>query len=975
MNHDPSFVPVETLGHRPPRYWQSLAERRGEVAPEQEADHLDDAEPPEMQGESRRHFMSLMAASLALAGTAGCTRQPPEAIMPYVDPPENVIPGRPRYYATAALRNGIGLGVVVESHLGRPTKVEGNPKHPASLGATDVHAQSCLLDLYDPDRAKTITRRGEPQSWDDFLIVLQQLLPAVRGNGRLRILSETVVSPVLGAQIQGMLKAFPGSRWHQYDPAGPHSAREGARRAFGRPVNTYYRLDRADVILALDSDFLASGPESTRYARDFADRRRVRGAQTSMNRLYSVECVMSSTGGKADHRFPLHYDETEQFAFQLLNAVSGGTAGGPAWAQAIARDLMAHRGASAVIPGECQSPAVHALAHAINGALGNAGVTVIHTDPLEVRPEDQVASLGQLITDMNSGAVDVLLILGGNPVYSAPADWNFRDALRKVAHSIHLGTHLNETSAWCEWHLPESHFLEEWGDTRAYDGTVTILQPLILPLYETRSAAAVLDAMLQNPGRPGYQIVRDYWASQARGDFDAWWRQSVRDGMAAGSALPAITITAATPPAPSQPAARQTAVVFRPDPYLYDGRFSNNAWLKELPRPITKLMWDNGVVMSAATARKHGLDNHEVVEIRSGGRGVRGPVWIQPGMPEDVLELHLGFGRTRAGRYGNGFGFDAYPLRTSSAPWWQTGVELRRTGDKSLLAPYQWNHSIEGREDEILVTADVEHYRGDPNFVRAAHKEPERDETLYPLWNNENSAWGMSIDMTACVNCMACVMACQAENNIPIVGRPDTLNHRAMHWLRVDVYYEGSEEQPEAHYQPVPCMQCEQAPCELVCPVQATVHSADGLNDMVYNRCVGTRYCSNNCPYKVRRFNFYLYSDWYTEALKLQRNPDVTVRSRGVMEKCTYCVQRIREGEIRAQTEGRRIRDGEVQTACQQVCPTQAIVFGDINDRDSRVRRLKQENLNYAMLAELNTRPRTTYLAELRNHNPEIKGA
>jgi molybdopterin-containing oxidoreductase family iron-sulfur binding subunit len=647
MKPDPSFVPVDQL-RRSPRYWQSLAERRGETPVD--TDHEHDPEPPDVNGESRRQFMSLMAASLALAGTAGCTRQPPEAIMPYVDPPEHAIPGRPKFYATAAVTNGIGLGVLVESHLGRPTKVEGNPKHPASLGSTDVHAQSCLLDLYDPDRAKIITRRGQPQSWDDFLIALQQLLPTVRGDGRLRILSETVISPVLGAQIQSVLTAFPGSRWHQYDPAGSHSAREGSQRAFGRQVNTYYRLDRADVIVSLDSDFLASGPGSTRYARDFADRRRIRGSQTTMNRLYAVESVMSSTGGKADHRFPIRYDEMEQFGYQLLSALNGGATGAPARAQAIARDLAAHRGKSAVIPGEYQSPAVHAIAHAINGALGNTGVTVIHTDPLEVRPEDQLGSLGQLIADMKSGAVEVLLILGGNPVYNAPSDWDFRDALQKVAHSIHVSSHLDETSAWCEWHIPENHFLEDWGDARGYDGTLTIQQPLLLPLYESRSQAAVLDAILQNPGRSTYQIVRDYWAKQSPGDFEGWWRQSVREGIVAGSALPALTVTAGTPPAPGRADSEQIGIVFRPDPYLYDGRFSNNAWLKELPRPITKLMWDNAVIMSAATARKNNLQNHEVVEVRSGGRTIQGPVWILPGMPEKIVVVLRGVGRRRAGR-------------------------------------------------------------------------------------------------------------------------------------------------------------------------------------------------------------------------------------------------------------------------------------------------------------------------------------
>ncbi|HLH06578.1 MAG TPA: TAT-variant-translocated molybdopterin oxidoreductase [Terriglobales bacterium] len=974
------LVPLEALttnGDRE-RYWRSLDERSGSV-------HDEHDEVPEQADEwpdesSRRRFLQLAGASLALAGVTGCTRQPTEFIYPYVDSPEHAIPGKPLFFATASLVNGIAEGVLVESHLGRPTKVEGNPDHPASLGSTCVHSQACVLDLYDPDRAREITHLGEPQTWEQFLQVLRMALPFARQGDGLRLLTETVISPTLGAQISALLKALPLAKWHQYDPCGRHSAHAGAHLAFGEPMNTYYKLDAADIVLALDADFLTCGPGSTRYARDFAARRR-RGDRLDMNRLYSVESSMTSTGGKADHRLPLRYSEIERFARELATAIgakgvtSPGSSAQAEWISALSQDLLAHRGASAIIPGEHQSPAVHALAHAMNTVLGNTGRTVMYTDALEVQPVDEIASLQELAHDMESGAVEFLLIFGGNPVYNAPADLGFAERLRKVKTAAHVGLHFNETSVLCHWHIPEPHFLEDWSDARAFDGTVTILQPLIEPLYDSYSFLRVLDAIVQFPGRQTYDIVRANWAGQHKGeDFEGWWRKSVHDGLIQGSALPIKRVALkedwikTLPPAPSLDGLE---LVFRPDPYLCDGRFANNTWLQELPRPVTKLTWDNAVYVSPATAKRLGLENQRVVELHFGGRSLEGPAWISPGHPDESMTAHLGYGRTRAGRAGDHAGFNAYQLRTSEAMWSGPGLEIRKTGKVYALASTQMQQSMEGRNLIIANTADG--YRKDPDFVQHIQEPVPKDLSLYPAWNYTGYAWGMSIDLTACVGCNACVIACQAENNIPVVGKEQVLSRRAMHWLRIDTYYKGSADRPEVYYQPVPCMQCEDAPCELVCPVQATNHSRDGLNDMVYNRCVGTRYCSNNCPYKVRRFNFLRFQDWTTETLKLQRNPDVTVRSRGVMEKCTYCVQRIREGEIRSNLENRFIRDGEIQTACQQVCPTQAIVFGDINNRGNRVAKLKAEKLNYALLAELNTRPRTTYLAELRNPNPELK--
>ncbi len=982
----PGFIPLESLtaANQPSQqYWRSVDEYNGsedETAPEQF-----DEEGIAISDGSRRRFLSLMAGSLALAGLSACTRQPTETIMPYVDPPENVVPGKPKYYATAVPSQGSAQGVIVESHLGRPTKVEGNPDHPASLGASSVHSQACLMDLYDPDRAKEILRLGVPSSWDSFLIAIEEALQPFRTNKGfgLRILTETVTSPSFGAQLKAVLQAFPNAVWHQYDPAGAHSARGASQICFGRPLNTYYKLADADVVVSLDADFLACGAASTRYARDFATRRR-RGDRMDMNRLYVVESTMTSTGGKADNRLPMRYAEVESFARELAAAVGvNGLLPNPnsqhsAWVESIAGELKSHRGACAVIPGDTQSAAVHAYAHAINAALGNAGKTVIHSEPIEVNAVDQIASLRQLITDMNAGRVSLLLILGGNPVYSAPADFAFGRAVQKVKASIHVGLDFNETSLKTTWHIPESHFLEDWGDAIAFDGTASIIQPLISPLYDSHSHPEVLDVILASPGRKSYEIVRSYWSAKAgTADFESWWRKSVHDGVIQNTALPPVTAAVnyapvanlALPPA----ATGKLEITFRPDIYIHDGRYANNIWLQELPRPMTKLTWDNAVVLSLATARRLGCDNQQHVELELGGRKVRGSVWILPGQPDDSICVDLGFGRTQSGRAGNGAGFNAYLLRTSDTLWAGNGVSVRKLDSKYPLATTQMQQSMAGRD--VVVANSVEAYKREPDFLKHKKHEPEANLTLYPHWQYRGYKWGMSIDLTACVNCNACVVACQAENNIPVVGKDQVLARRAMHWLRIDTYYKGDPRVPEAFYQPVPCMHCENAPCELVCPVQATNHSEEGLNDMIYNRCVGTRYCSNNCPYKVRRFNFLLYQDWTTETLKMQRNPDVTVRSRGVMEKCTYCVQRIREAEITAEIENRPVRDGEIQTACQQACPTEAIIFGDINNRGNRVAKLKAEKLDYALLAELNTRPRTTYLAELKNPDGALGNA
>ena len=928
----------------------------------------------------RRRVLQLLGASIGLAGLTACTKQPQEKIVPYVRAPEEFIPGKPLYYATAWVVSGIASGVLVESHMGRPTKVEGNGEHPASLGATDSFSQASILSLYDPDRSKVVIRDGRIGGWVNFLAAMEQereRLLGRRGAG-LRILTETVTSPTMAQQLRKLLAQFPEARWYQYEPAAPDFAGQGAMLAFGQAVNTIYRFRDAKVILSLDADFLGSGPASVRYSRDFIAGRRIAGEQAAMNRLYVIEPMPSVTGMVADHRLPATNAEIEEFTRSLAArlAVAKGAAGdrhGP-WLQAVADDLRKNSGASIVIAGDQQPPVVHALAHAMNQVLGNSGKTVLHTDPIQAQPADQLSSLRELVKDMAAGAVDTLVMLGGNPVYNAPSDLNFRDLLNKVRLRIHSSLYEDETSELSHWHLPEAHTYETWGDARAYDGTVTIMQPLIAPLYAGRSAMHVLAVLNGEPSKSDYDLVREQWQSQhSAPDFEQFWKKSLHDGIVAGTALPAKTVTPKADFAAAASSAKRDGIELniRPDPTIHDGRYANSGWLQELPKPLTKLTWENAVHVSPATAQRLQLVNGDQVEIRLGDRKVAGPVWIVPGHATESVTVHLGYGRTRGGKLAAGAGFNTYLLRTSNQLWSAAGIRIQKIGGRVELACTQDHHSMEGRP--LVRSATVEEFHKEPDFAQHAVHEPSPELTMFPEYKYEGYKWGMAIDLNACTGCSACMLACQAENNIPVVGKIEVIRNRDMHWIRVDRYFGGDMDNPDMHIQPVPCMHCEQAPCEVVCPVNATTHSNEGLNQMVYNRCVGTRYCANNCPYKVRRFNFFRYADWYTPSLKLLNNPDVTVRSRGVMEKCTYCVQRINSAKIQSEKEDRRVRDGEIIPACAQACPTEAIIFGDMNDPDSRVAKLKKDPRNYGILTELNTRPRTTYLARLRNPNPALQ--
>src|SRR5215469_6008295 len=907
-----------------PQYWRSLEELAGS-GEFQEALHREFSKGAAewIDTVSRRGFLKVMGASLGLAGMTACVKLPEERIVPYVRHPENVIPGRPQFYATAMTLGGYANPILVESHLGRPTKIEGNDKHPASLGGTDVFVQASLLGMYDPDRSQSVVSLGDQRSFAAFASAIRGPLSAQRGlqGEGIRIVTTAISSPALTDQIHNLLKIYPQAKWHVYEPVNRDNVVEGARMAFGQPVETRYDFSKADVIASLDADFLYAGfPGNVRYIRDFAGRRDPDSGL--MNRLYVIESTPSSTGVKADHRLAVRASMVEGFARALFGSepTIGDVSGerGQALARALRTDLANHHGSGVVIAGDHQPPAVHALAHALNQQLGNVGKTVFYTDPVDANPINQTESLKELVADMNAGKVDLLILLGGNPVYDAPADLHFADAMKsgKVPLRVHHGLYQNETAELCEWHVNSAHELESWGDARAYDGTISIVQPLIAPLYNGTSPIEFLGLLSGQSGASGYELVRAYWQKQHTGaDFEAFWRKSLHDGWIEGTTFPPKSVTAksaAAPASESKPAdPNGIELNIRRDPTVYDGQFSNNGWLQELPKPLNKLTWDNAILLGPKMAERMQIAAKDVLELELNGVRVEGPAWIQAGHPDNSLTVTLGYGRKRAGRVGTGHGFNAYALRTTGNPWMASGVQVRKTGGRYELASVQGMQSMETPNDDfrpLVRETTLEEYRKDPNF--AQQDQPAYGLSLYPPfpYKAETYAWGMAIDLNKCVGCNNCVLACQAENNIAVVGQEQTRLGRHMHWIRVDVYYQGDRDNPKAFFQPVPCMQCENAPCEVVCPVAATNHSTEGLNDMVYNRCVGTRYCSNNCPYKVRRFNFLLFQDWDTPQYKMMRNPDVSVRSRGVMEKCSYCIQRINERRI--DTETQSVREG-----------------------------------------------------------------
>ena len=902
----------------------------------------------------RRTILKLMAASLALAGCDPAA--PGTKWVPAVVAPPGIVPSLPNRYTTAVLSGGAALGLVVTHDSGRPIKVEGNPLHPASQGATDALAQAEILNLYDPDRSIGLLRGGDPASDGAFqtaLLEVRERLAATHGAG-LRILTGTCLSPSLGAAIDRVLARYPEARWHQTDIAPRDNPRAGAILAYGRPLALLPRAGAADVILGLDSDLASGAPGWVRAARDLAARRNpVLGPP---NRIFAIEAIPSGLGALADTRIPagpsdMHAVITALAAAILTNAAPTG----PDWLPPIIAALKAAPGRALIHAGPDLPPETHALVSAMNEALGGRGRTFDLLDPPEHRSENQTSSLAALRTDMDAGRVDTLLILDANPVFTAPG---FGDAMKRVASSIHAGPAPNETALAATWHLPTAHPFEMWSDLRAHDGTVSIVQPQIQPLFGGRNPIETI-ALLEPGERPSpLDQLRTAWRDHL--PDDPAWSAALADGIISGTSNPPLAVplrpeaaNAAPPPPPAQP----ITVLFRPDPYLLDGRNANNGWLQELPRPFTKLTWENPLLVPPALARAHGLTKGDIVALTIGQTAIELPSCELPGLAPDIVVATLGYGRRIAGDVGRDVGWDLFPLSAASGP-----LALRRTGKTKPLAATEREGAGWARHDDIIRTQTLAAFQARP--THQAGRAPE--DSLYRVRPTAAVAWGMSVDLNACIGCNACVVACIAENNIPVVGRENVLKQREMHWLRIDRYWDGDPDTAQAALQPMLCMHCEEAPCETVCPVEASVHDSEGLNLQVYNRCVGTRFCSNNCPYSVRRFNFGPYAQ-DEHRPPIARNPDVTVRARGVMEKCTFCVQRIAEARILHD------RDGvpeQAVTACQAACPTKVFTFGDLNDPASDVARKKQSPLDYVLLPDQQTHPRLTYEARVRNPAP-----
>jgi MoCo/4Fe-4S cofactor protein with predicted Tat translocation signal len=1013
------------------RHWRSFGHLRNDPAFRQMVrDEFMPGADEAPSGASRRQFLQVMGASLALAGLTAC-RRPEEKILPYSQKPEEIIPGVPLYYATAMPFRGIVRGLLVESHEGRPTKIEGNPQHPTSLGTTSPFEQASILDLYDPDRSRRVLQGGNPSSLAEFQTFCQQFA-ADGAARRLLVIAGENHSPALAGLRQQLQSRYPQLSWITYTPEGDDPVAFGTQAAFGRPLRPVYRFGKDSVILSLDADFLS--PVERNFVintREFANSRDVENQQDGMSRLYVVESSFTMTGAKADHRLRLRASDVASFAMAVAQrlGVGGAAAANNPFANhpyvaAIAADLQQAGSRAVVIAGDTQPAGVHALAAAINGALGSTGVQ--YYDAGEQTRTVQADAIRQAVSAMGAGQVDAVLTLGTNPVYDAPGELNFTQAFEQVPVRIHVGPHVDESAQRSTWHVPQAHFLEAWGDGRAYDGTLSVIQPLIAPLYaDALSEIEVVNLLATGNYFSGYDLVREHWRTEGAlaGNFEEAWNRAVHDGFVPNTAYP-TTSGGAGGSLPQLQVADPEAleVVFRLDSKVLDGRYANNAWLQEMPEQTTKVSWGNVARISPATAERLGLEVEydagrfyaDVIEIAAGDRTVELPVWIVPGHPDNSITVTFGYGRNiqsprearespfwdrddwtdvyASGPLANEVGSNVSPLRTAAFERILVGVNVRQVGDGFLVATTQEHGVMEDRP--IVREATLADFRQNPDFANdmvepLAGQEP-WDE--YPtLWQEQHPQgdpafkdniyykhqWGMSIDMNRCTGCSACVIACQSENNVPVVGKESLAYGREMLWLRVDRYFVGEEgnESPGMVFQPMFCVHCENAPCEPVCPVYATTHSPDGISEMTYNRCIGTRYCSNNCPYKVRRFNFFNWTKTIPAEIQMQMNPNVTVRFRGVMEKCTYCVQRVREVNRREVVEQRAMVDGEVQTACQQACPADAIVFGDVSDPTTKVSQEKQKVRNYDLLAELNVKPRTSYQSVVRNVNPALAEA
>lgn len=968
-------VPLDQLGQTPEFHnWASGVEN---AAP---------AEP--MDSNSRRDVLKLMAAGAGLAGLVSC-RRPTQNIVSFSKGVEDLIPGRPLYYNTVYNLGGVAQGVRIEANDGRPTKVEGNPVHPASLGRANTWAQGSVLNLYDPDRHTKVLEGGKESTWQAWDLFAKDFFGKLGEGDGLAIVAERNAGDSYRATLAAVQKKFPKAIVLHWEPVNNDNAVLGIAKATGTAATPLYSFDKADVVLSLDYDFLGVDAESVSPTRQFTAKRKADKPGDTMNRLYVVEGHLSLTGAKADHRLRLKPSEVAGFAAEILKLVSGTEEikvegeGRKKFAAALAKDLKKNAGKSLVAAGPRQAPEVHALAAAINATLNNIGVTVNFVQPLTPPQNEALKAFGTALT---GGKISTLIVLGANPSFTLPADLNFADNAKKIKTVIHLGQDHDETGVLASWCLPQAHYLEAWGDGRSLDGTASIQQPVIAPLYGGRTATELLAQVAGLETTKAYDLVKAHWSATFAGDKEKAWRKALHDGLIEGTAYAPLKLTVdvkkvAAEPVPSPTS--NTEIVFLADNGVYDGRFSNNPWLVELPDPITKVVWDNCVTMSKKTAEslKASMgfiaEPGDMVTLTVGGASIDVPVVIIPGHADGVFGIQLGYGREKVGRVGTGAGFNAYKLRTSAGMGY-AAVQVAKASKTYKLVRTQDDpegDSQHGRPIARLTTLDE--FSKDPKFAQQVAGPPL--ESLFPDWQYDKGyQWGMAIDLNTCTGCNACLVACFSENNIPMVGKEQVASGREMHWIRLDRYFDGDADEPTVSMQPLNCQQCENAPCESVCPVAATVHSPEGLNDMAYNRCIGTRYCMNNCPYKVRKFNYLNWTKQKTEIENLQSNPDVSTRMRGVMEKCTYCTQRIVEAKVLAKADpaGRReVRDGEIQTACQQTCPADAISFGNIVDPNSAVSKAKASPRNYALLAELNVRPRTTYLAQLRNPNPELETA
>ncbi|HSR53679.1 MAG TPA: TAT-variant-translocated molybdopterin oxidoreductase [Acidobacteriota bacterium] len=974
-----------------PEYWRSLEQLADDPEFRSYLENEFPSTAPALDAPlDRRRMLALMGASFAFAGLAAC-RRPVEHIVPYVDAPENIVPGIPKHYATTMPDGLTGYGLLVESHEGRPTKIEGNEQHPSTRGASHPHHQAAILSLYDPDRSHDVLHNGQVSDWEAFKTAWQQWSESFAPDGGLgmAVLSTSFSSPTLHRLAEAFKARLPDALWATYDAVSEENRVKGLKLATNQDLQYRPRLENARVVLALDCDFLGLEPDSVSNARGWAEGRQVSAPQDDMSRLYAAESVLSLTGSNADHRLPLKSGQIGALAAALASelAAQGVAVEVPPNASASAvegmtddtflksavSDLVSAGRQGLVLCGRNQPPQVHALVYAINQALGANGSTVEYY-PLQDAYASDIDSLKQMAAAVEDGSVDTLIILGGNPVYNAPRDLRFSRLMEPLT-TVHVADRVDETSILADWHIPLAHFLESWGDVRTSSGELSITQPLIEPLYGAVSMAQVMGLMADDQDLPGYQRVRQTWGPllQGQGDEETEWRRTLHDG-----------ILAADPPAPVNPpyvsgaagempvavsqSDREMELVLVPSYGVGDGSGANNAWLQELPDPVTKLVWDNAAILSPATAEELGVEKGDNVLLKHEGGVVELPAWIQPGQADGSVTVALGYGRSRSGRVGDGVGRNAYLLKHSQSPDFGPNLIVENTPRRSQLVSTQDHGSMEGRH--IVQWGTLEEFRQHPEFAETHTPQTQ----LYPEHDYSKSPqWGMVIDLNLCTGCNACVTACQSENNVPVVGKTQVSHGREMHWIRIDRYFGGPTSNPSGAFQPMPCQHCENAPCEQVCPVAATVHDSEGVNVMVYNRCIGTRYCSNNCPYKVRRFNFFNYTQQRPEVAKMAANPDVTVRSRGVMEKCSFCLQRISAGKKQAKREGRSLRDGDVITACQQSCPTGAIVFGDITDPQSRVSQAKTQPRNYILLGELNNRPRNSYLARLRHPHPDLE--